>query len=225
MATLLLRLQGPMQAWGTTSRFDERDTQLEPSKSGVLGLVCAALGRDRAEPVDDLAALRMGVRVDREGVPMRDYQTATGVVVAATGKADWGRTVVSPRFYLSDAVFLVGLEGGQPLLERIHTALRKPFWPLALGRKSFVPSLPVHLPNALVQAPLEQALARWPLLVDTKGQVPIVTLRAVLEHPTEGAVRLDQPVAPFAQRRFGPRFVKSVTLTVEAKHVPDPADA
>ena len=46
-ATLLLRLQGPMQSWGTTSRFDERDTQLEPSKSGVLGLVCAAIGRDR----------------------------------------------------------------------------------------------------------------------------------------------------------------------------------
>jgi CRISPR system Cascade subunit CasD len=35
---------------------------------------------------------------------MRDYQTATGVVVAATGKADLERTVVSPRFYLADAV-------------------------------------------------------------------------------------------------------------------------
>ena len=52
MATLLLRLQGPMQSWGTTSRFDERDTQLEPSKSGVLGLVCAALGRDRTRAAD-----------------------------------------------------------------------------------------------------------------------------------------------------------------------------
>ena len=77
MPTLLLRLAGPMQSWGTTSRFDERDTQLEPSKSGVIGLLCAALGRDRAESVDDLAALRMGVRVDREGVPMRDFQMPT----------------------------------------------------------------------------------------------------------------------------------------------------
>ena len=108
MATLLLRLQGPMQSWGTTSRFDERDTQLEPSKSGVLGLVCAALGRDRKEPVDDLGSLRMAVRVDREGIPMRDYQTATGVV-ASTGKADANRTVVSQRYYLADAIFLVGL--------------------------------------------------------------------------------------------------------------------
>ena len=29
VATVLLRLQGPMQSWGTTSRFDERDTQLD----------------------------------------------------------------------------------------------------------------------------------------------------------------------------------------------------
>ncbi|MFO1322344.1 MAG: type I-E CRISPR-associated protein Cas5/CasD, partial [Burkholderiales bacterium] len=108
MMTLLLWLEGPMQSWGTTSRFDERDTQLEPSKSGVLGLLCAALGRDRSEPVDDLAALRMGVRVDREGTVMRDFQTATGVLVAGTGKAVLDRTVVSPRFFLADAAFLVG---------------------------------------------------------------------------------------------------------------------
>ncbi len=126
MPTLLIRLSGPMQSWGTTSRFDERDSQLEPSKSGVLGLICAALGRDRAEPVDDLAALKMGVRVDREGLLMRDYQTATGVVNAA-GKVDLGRTVISPRYYLADAAFLVGLEGFDlALLQRIAAALQAP---------------------------------------------------------------------------------------------------
>lgn len=222
MATLLLRLQGPMQAWGTTSRFDERDTQLEPSKSGVLGLVCAALGRDRSEPVQDLADLLMGVRVDREGIPMRDYQTATGVVIASNGKADMGRTVVSPRFYLSDAVFLVGLEGESGLLKCIHTALRQPFWPLALGRKSFVPSAPVYLPDALVDAPLQQALVQWPLLIEAHTPQRVHTL---LEDESEGAIRLDQPVAPFAERRFGPRFVKSSFLTVGGKHVFDPAIA
>ncbi len=223
VATLLLRLQGPMQSWGTTSRFDERDTQLEPSKSGVLGLVCAALGRDRHAPVDDLAALRMGVRVDREGVPMRDYQTATGVVFAATGKADLGRTVVSPRHYLADAVFLVGLEGDRALLARIHDALRRPVWPLALGRKAFAPSPPVYLENGLTDLGLEQAL-RGPALVDTIR--PGEALRGLLEDPAEGAVRLDQPVAPFAARRFGPRFVKSVTLVPGGVHdVPDPSVA
>jgi CRISPR system Cascade subunit CasD len=220
MATLLMRLQGPLQSWGTTSRFDERDTQLEPSKSGVLGLVCAALGRDRSEPVDDLAALRMGVRVDREGVPMRDYQTATGVLIA-TGKADLRRTVVSPRFYLADAAFLVGLEGeDESLLARIHNALRAPVWPLALGRKSFVPGMPVWLADGLCPLPLPQALAGYPRLVSAQWADQGQPLRCLLEDELEGAIRLDQPVAPFAERRFGPRFVKSGVL-----HAPDQTDA
>lgn len=216
MATLLLRLQGPLQSWGTTSRFDERDTQQEPSKSGVLGLVCAALGRDRSEPLDDLAALRMGVRVDREGVPLRDYQTITGVL-NAEGKFKIDRTVISPRYYLADATFLVGLEGQDSgLLQRIHAALRTPVWSLALGRKSCVPSMPILLPDALQSLDLLTALRGWPPLVPWIRR----TLRLVLEDEREGSVRLDQPIAPFAERRFGPRFVKQ-----ELMHVPDPIDA
>jgi len=216
MATLLLRLQGPMQSWGTASRFDERDTQLEPSKSGVLGLVCAALGRDRGAPLEDLAALRMGVRVDREGVPMRDYQTASGVLIAS-GRTDLRRSVVSPRSYLSDAVFLVGLEGyDRLLLERIQAALRAPVWPLALGRKSYVPGMPVHLPGALSRLDLLTALQSWPALVP---QARGALLRLAVEDPQGGSMRLDQPVAPFAERRFAPRFVKT-----EMMHVPDPPD-
>src|SRR5260370_17357943 len=78
MGTLLLRLAAPMQSWGTQSRFVVRDTGLEPSKSGVIGLLCAALGRPREAPMEDLARLRMGVRVDRGGVMQTDYHTAGG---------------------------------------------------------------------------------------------------------------------------------------------------
>lgn len=223
MATLLLQLYGPMQSWGTTSRYDERDTQLEPSKSGVIGLVCAALGRERENPVDDLAALRMGVRVDREGIVMRDYQTATGVVIASSGKTDAGRTVVSPRYFLADAVFLVGLEGQHGLLDHVDQALRSPRWPLALGRKSFVPSKPVHLPGALLELPLMEALAAWPGLVDdTPAGMP---KRGVVEDVSEGSVRLDQPIAAFALRKFGPRFVKPVFFHPGDKHAPEQAAA
>jgi CRISPR system Cascade subunit CasD len=222
MATLLLRLQAPMQSWGTTSRFDERDTQLEPSKSGVLGLVCAAIGRDRVEAVDDLAALRMGVRVDREGVPMRDYQTATGVLIAS-GKADRERTVVSPRHYLADACFLVGLEGeDRDLLTTIHRGLRAPVWPMALGRKSFVPAASVWLPDGLCNAHLRQALSNYPSLTPDRPMKQ--RRRLLLEHANSGAVRLDQPVAPYVQRRFGPRFVETTYLAGEAD-VPHPIEA
>ncbi len=224
MPTLLLRLTGPMQSWGTTSRFDERDTQLEPSKSGVVGLLCAALGRDRAEAVDDLARLRMGVRVDREGLLMRDYQTATGVLVAADAKPDLGRTVVSPRFYLADAAFLVGLEGPDMLaLETLNRALLAPHWPLCLGRKALLPSMPVSLgrDNGLTPEPLEAALAAHPRIAAPRAEHRGLPVRWMLEHPSTGAQRHDQPVAPFATRRFGPRFVQSGVLD----HVPEPAQA
>ncbi|MCY1544648.1 hypothetical protein D9M68_805470 [compost metagenome] len=182
--------------------------------------MCAALGRDRAELVDDLAALRMGVRVDREGVPMRDYQTATGVLIA-TGKADRNRTVVSPRYYLADAAFLVGLEGEDAaLLARIQQALLKPVWPLALGRKSFVPGCPVALPDGLRELPLEQALASYPRLAGSIHGNAGQPLRTMLEDAAEGSIRLDQPLAPFAERRFGPRYVKSGVI-----HVSDQTDA
>jgi len=162
----------------------------------------------------------MGVRVDHEGVPMRDYQTATGVLIA-TGKSDLRRTVVSPRYYLSDAAFLVGLEGAdEALLTRIHAALRAPHWPLALGRKSFAPGMPVWLPDGLSPLSLEQALAQYPRLASLRRMDSQPALRCLLEDDQEGAIRLDQPVAPFAERRFGPRFVKSGVL-----HVPDQTDA
>ena len=65
MDTLLIRLIAPMQSWGVQSNYTVRDTGLEPSKSGVIGLLCAALGRPREADVADLTAVRMGVRIDR----------------------------------------------------------------------------------------------------------------------------------------------------------------
>ena len=44
MATLLLRLAAPLQAWGADSKFETRKTAREPTKSGVIGLLAAALG-------------------------------------------------------------------------------------------------------------------------------------------------------------------------------------
>jgi CRISPR system Cascade subunit CasD len=213
MPTLLLRLAGPLQSWGTTSRYDERDSQLEPSKSGVLGLLCAALGRDRHLPVDDLARLRMGVRVDREGVRVRDFQTVQGVL-KRDGKADADSTIISPRYYLSDAVFLVGLEGDEvDFLRSLQAALHRPVWPIFLGRRSCPPGLPVALPDGVCDTSLEETLRRHPLLVG--GEEGARPLRVVLENPDdgEGALRLDQPIAPFAERRFGARFVRSEVWT------------
>jgi len=151
--TLLLRLAGPMQSWGTRSRFSyERDTGREPSKSGVIGLLAAALGRPREASVNDLAALTMGVRIDRPGSIKVDYHTVGGTHHKGDtyGVAEVGggtRTAVTHRYYLADASFLVGLHGDEALLRALDAALADPVWPLSLGRRAFVPGEPIRLPD------------------------------------------------------------------------------
>lgn len=208
MATLLLRLSGPMQAWGTQSRFRDRDTGLEPSKSGVVGLLCAALGRPRHAAVDDLATLRMAVRVDHPGLQAVDYQTVgANYPRYDTRGQESGRTqaiALSSRFYLADACFLVGLEGDEGPLHRIDAALGAPRWQLFLGRKAFPPGEPVRLANGLRKDPLEVELAHHPLL-DDRARWPI---RVVIDDPEGPEARMDVPVS-FAERRFSGRRVRT----------------
>lgn len=243
--TLLLRLVGPMQSWGLSSRFSERDTGLEPSKSGVVGILAAALGRSREEPVDDLAALRMGVRADKEGVLAYDYHTAAaggaqrGVVQAdGTLNSDPQRGVsTSRRFYLQDAAFLVGLEGDDvDHLLALDRALRIPVYPIGLGRRSHVPSCPVAMEGpsgagVRRHTDLRQALAAepWPVAYLPQWQRRRIVeddTRVILEDGEGAIVRPDQPVgAAFATRVFGPRTVRVLPLSAIRKGVSHERDA
>ncbi len=225
MPTLLLRLVGPMQSWGTTSRFDHRDTGKEPSKSGVIGLAAAALGIDRENWTDlePLTRLSVGVRHDRPGVPKRDYQTAQHIISADRSKIH--ETAVTKRDYLADAAFLVGLEGEDlSLLKRIYAALLDPARPLALGRKSYVPSEPIPTEDGLRDAPLLDVLRQWPWIVSKRKaeEVPEKLLMSFESGDATGVLRMDQPLSSFADRRFGARFVRSewIPFPLEVAHVP-----
>lgn len=138
MKSLLLRLAGPMQSWGTASRFTRRSTDLQPSKSAIVGLIAAAQGRRRVDPIEDLLGLGFAVRVDQPGRLERDFQTAHSLD---------GRTSMplSTRYYLSDAVFIAAVCGEDSLMEALDQALRRPAFPLFLGRRSFPPAFPVSL--------------------------------------------------------------------------------
>jgi len=204
-----------MQSWGTTSRFDQRDTGKEPSKSGAIGLLAAALGidRDNWADLEPLAHMGMGVRHDRPGVPKRDFQTAQHVISADRKRVQ--ETGVTTRDYLADAAFLVGLEcDDRVLLERAHAGLRDPVWPLGLGRRSYVPSESVWIDGGLQDAPLRDALARWPWIARRrKWEEPPEKLLASFESMDgSGLLRMDQPLSSFAERRFGSRFVRSEWL-------------
>ncbi|WP_367434345.1 type I-E CRISPR-associated protein Cas5/CasD [Streptomyces celluloflavus] len=88
---LLARLAGPLQSWGVNSRFDQRDTNLRPTKSGFIGLLAAAAGYRREEPLTPLDELRFAVRADRPGTPVDDYHTVGG-----------GRYPLRPRDLITD---------------------------------------------------------------------------------------------------------------------------
>lgn len=147
MAVLLLKLAGPLQSWGSSSRFTECGTEHEPTKSGVVGLLAAALGRYRTDPVDDLAALRFGVRIDQPGTFLSDFQTEHKRKWDSQG-ARWVSGDALPltrRHYLADAVFVAALEGDLRLLQRCAEALDAPAFPLFLGRRSCPPACRVHI--------------------------------------------------------------------------------
>jgi len=108
MSTLLLRLAAPMQSWGLNSKFTRRQTEREPTKSAVIGLLACALGRKRTESVNDLNSLKYGVRTDQAGELLTDYQIAK--------REEKDNPFVSYRQYLSDAIFLAGIEGEESFL-------------------------------------------------------------------------------------------------------------
>ena len=122
MSTLLLRFAAPLQAWGTESKYDIRKTDREPSKSGIVGFLAAALGRKRDESVEDLNALRVGVRADQEGEIIQDFHMV---------HKDEKTSYLTRRYYLSDAVFVVGVESeDDSVLQKLVDAVKNPVFPL-----------------------------------------------------------------------------------------------
>jgi CRISPR system Cascade subunit CasD len=203
MPTLLMRMRGPMMSWGDHSRFTIRDTRREPTKSAAIGLLCAALGRPRWESIADIAALKMGVRVNQEGLVQCDYHTILDSIKSSGGKGD---TVISQRYYVADADYLVGFEGeDRALLENLDAALADPVWQIYFGRKSFVPSRPVQA--GIQDLPMEDALKQFPYSVANK-QKPPNPLRYVVEVPDSLDMRRDVPI-DWQKRLFASRCVET----------------
>lgn len=215
MSTLLLRFAGPLQAWGADSRFDVRRTNREPTKSGVIGLIASALGLRRDAPLDELNRLYFGVRVDREGVLLRDLHTV---------RKDKNTSYMTTRYYLSDAVFLIGLHSDDgALMQRLEHAVRNPAHPLFLGRRSCPPEGRVCL--GLRQMPLEEALKSEPSLIPPKPFKSGEPQRAriVLDDP-HGTARLnDLPVSfsPY-NRQYAYRAAREMWNTFPANDAHDP---
>lgn len=205
MATLLLRLAAPLQSWGYESKFEVRRTMGFPTKSGVIGMLAAALGYSREDSLDELNRLKFGVRVDREGQLVRDYHTAAS-------KKD---TYITNRYYLSDAVFLAGFESDdRDFLVTVENALKNPVFPLFLGRRSCPPDMPLVI--GIRNAGLMTALKNEPWLLEDWRQKRIydkseARLRIIIDSKNNNdAVIRDVPVSfSHIHRKFSPRKVQN----------------
>jgi len=162
---LLLWLEAPLQSWGDNSRFGRRDTPNFPTKSGVMGLVCCALGAggEQKKLLAEFSTLsqtviaynrtkKTGEKIDREPL-LRDFHMVgsgyddkdpwQSLLIPKTAqgkKAVGGGAKLTYRYYLQDAYFAVVLEVPNEKSEKIAEALQTPVWDLYLGRKSCVPT-------------------------------------------------------------------------------------
>ena len=132
MNVLVLRLAGPLQSWGARSRFVRRTTEAMPTKSGIIGLLAAARGVRRQDPIEEFLGLSLAVRTDQPGTMMREFHTAHHQVTGAA-------MPLSHRYYWTDAVFTAYIGGPKELLEGLQEALADPAYPLYLGRRACVP--------------------------------------------------------------------------------------
>jgi len=214
---LFIRLAGPMQSWGVMSRFSRRDTGKEPSKSGVIGLICAALGISREDDQHPdflkLTKAKFGIRVLRGGVLQSDYHTAQNIAKADGGTKE---TELSTRFYLADADFIAAIESDdRDLLERGHAALKNPMWQLFLGRKAFVPHVPLYVRDEfaiIAGSDLRTALGDGGVVERLCEVMPYTGFdkdqRLVIEDENGSEIRQDVPLS-FAERRFTIRRVRT----------------
>lgn len=225
MTGLLLRLAAPLQSWGEHSAFTERDTNPYPTRSGLVGLFAAAHGRPRGAPLDDLAQLRLTIRVDRPGEQIIDFHTVGGGVppkqtpptAEGTRRPDGTGTIVSRRHYLTDAAFTVAVSGPDTVITSLASALQTPVWAPYLGRRSCPPEQPL-----LITGPVddpESMLRTVP--IDRRSTAPTVRVTFIYDHhpdgtPTPSRTELNDLPVSFAPEhrlyRTAPRYVVPVEL-------------
>lgn len=213
MYTLLLRLGAPLQSWGSASLFDTRETDYAPTKSGVVGMLAAALGRKRDASLEDLTSIKYGVRIDRQGERVTDFQI--------TDMGEKLNSNLSYRTYLCDAIFLVGLESDdRGKLEELEHALNNPVYALFLGRRSCPPGLPLVL--GIREKELYDALSQEDWLVpewrrrSEFGFSDKIRLRILVEDEKSGTLIKDKPISfspykrEYAYRQIAERKPKTI---------------
>jgi len=204
--TLFLYLESVLQSWGEHSRWDDRDTSNEPTKSGVVGLLGCASGISNSDQLSDLSRkITIGVRIDRAGSNLSDFQVVCGGSRLAKGGVRSSGIVINKQ-YLNDSCFLVAVRSDPDTIKSLENALLNPVWIPYLGRKGCVPHTPL-LAGTGEFSDIEKALLSFPLS-DRTGPEDKVCL--VLESDTnEGLSRSDE-LTSRTPNVYGRRYVRYV---------------
>lgn len=214
---LALMLEGPLQSWGFEDRFNRRKTGLLPTKSGLLGLCCAALGADHGSAkekewlgrLNDLRCLAIAVprRVRRWGENslltvrrMEDYHTVKETR-SADGKVK-DTAVLTHRTYLNDAAFAVVLSGSDETIRALEKALADPVWGVWLGRKACIPSSPI------LRGIFDSEEAALRLLIEGRSLQEFTRQREATNFGEGTDTLMDSPITFGKVRQFAPRRVK-----------------
>ncbi|SDK52657.1 CRISPR-associated protein, Cas5e family [Glycomyces sambucus] len=237
---IIMRLAGPLQAWGERSSFTVRDTATFPTRSGVLGMAAAAEGIGRDQYPSGYEDLELAIRIDRPGARTVDFHTTGGGyppegTAATAGGEHKNAAVLSYRHYLTDAAFTVAITGPAPVITRITSALDHPHWAPYLGRRSCPPDEPLLLARSSPDAITELRTA-VPLAARTttkarttaKRDAPTVAVDFIWEHqpanPAAAAFTItDQPSG--AARQFHTRRLWRTTEHLPGTLVCEPYQA
>lgn len=164
LASLAILLDAPLQAWGVSSRYQRRETEAFPVKSGLVGMLAAALGIDKhaADESGQIASLtgflvttyRVPKTVRSPVVRLVDFHTVGGGYDKDASKFEklsiprkasgppFG-TVLTRRAYLTDSRFAAVFTGDANAIRSCREALDDPRWGVWFGRKACLPALPL----------------------------------------------------------------------------------
>lgn len=187
---LIFTLTANLAAMGDLAGHERRGSLNWPGRSALIGLLGAALGRERTEDFSDLDALSLAVAVFDQGDPLRDYHSIETVPTAAAKKPNSrpqalllanGRTntTITLRDYRTAPLYGVAVWGGA--LEPLRAALEKPEFTLYLGRKACPLAAPLgariveaesaeEALGGLILPPWRGGAAAWTLVVDAEKE-------------------------------------------------------
>lgn len=151
---LILKLHGPMQAWGEHTFEGLRPSANFPTRSGLLGLLGACLGirRNDRQKLQELAdSVGMAVRLDKRIVTRKDgakrplrVMKITDYHTVKDAREDYGglkshETIQTWREYLYDAEFTVAIwtyPNAAISLDALEKSVKQPLFTPYLGRRS-----------------------------------------------------------------------------------------